>query len=71
MAMKITIHQNSSFIVHVPNQLFGVKDSRVKENIRAHPSTVQVYSKKRAPLVSKYNSIHVEHGHYAEYEVLS
>lgn len=44
--MQIAVHQDSSLIMHVPDELFRVVNRRMEEHVWRDPSPVEVDSKK-------------------------
>ena len=53
----------------MPNELFRIVDCRMKKNIRADPSPVQINSEKRASLITIDDSINVEHRYNPKYKL--
>ena len=71
MPMQIKIHENFSFLLEGPDQLFDSEINRVKRFVGGFPSSVEILSCQRAPVVAVDDAVRVQNGHNFEDEVVS
>jgi hypothetical protein len=57
MAMQITVQGHLSVQVKMLHHLFSEENSRMKKFRWIKPSSIQVYSKTRTPVITKYDSV--------------
>ena len=69
--MQIKIHENFSFLLEGPDQLFHSEIDWVKRFVGGFPSSVEILSCQRAPVVAVDDSVRVQNGHNFKDEVVS
>jgi hypothetical protein len=57
--MEVTVKIDPSLLVHVTNKLLGIENSWMEESIWFLPFPIQITTKKRAPVITIYDTIRI------------
>lgn len=71
MTVQIKIHKNFSFLLEGSNQLFNSEINGMKRFIGSFPSSIEILSCQRTPIITIDNSIRVKNGHNFKDKVIS
>ena len=68
--MQVTVKQNPAFLVEMPDQILGVVDGRMQKPVGLLPLSIEIDSKKWAPVITINDPIWIEHWHNSYDEML-